>query len=56
MDEKKETFIKNNEINEIISEHFVEIISKDNIDLNLENNYELSKDDEDESVFDTAGE
>lgn len=56
LDEKKETFIKNNEINEIISEHFVEIISKDNIDLNLENNYELSKDDEDESVFDTAGE
>lgn len=56
LDEKKETFIENNEINEIISEHFVEIISKDNIDLNLENNYELSKDDEDESVFDTAGE
>lgn len=56
LDEKKETFIESNEINETISEHFVEIISKDNIDLNLENNYDLSKDDEDESVFDTAGE
>lgn len=56
MDEKKETFIENNEINEIISEHFVETISKDNIDFNLKNNDELSKDDENESVFDIAGE
>lgn len=56
LDEKKETFIENNEINEIISEHFVETISKDNIDFNLKNNDELSKDDENESVFDIAGE
>lgn len=56
MDEKKETLIENSEINETISEQFVETISEDNIDFNLENNYELSKDDEDESIFDIAGE
>ncbi|XP_061935770.1 nuclease SbcCD subunit C [Apis cerana] len=56
LDEKKETLIENSEINETISEQFVETISEDNIDFNLENNYELSKDDEDESIFDIAGE
>lgn len=56
LDEKKETFIENSEINETISEHFVETISEDNVDFNLESNNELSKDDENESVFDIAGE